>query len=292
MRNRASRTAEHVALFRAVESARVGDRLFEDVYAVRFLSVRYRLVASLSRVDRIGRWVERYIDRRWPAGPRASAVVRTRLIDDLVDEALAGGVQQVLLLGAGYDSRAYRLPRMADARVFEVDHPLTQASKRRLVRAHVPAGRRTHVTFVPVDLVDGDLRAALVAAGFATDESTVVLWEGVTNYLTASAVDATLRQLAAMTGAGSRIIFTYVDSSALDGTGGFAGVEEWQAAVRRHGEPWTFGLDPAGLPDYLAVRGLTLSLDMSALDAGERYLAPMHRREPAAPWYRIAMAYR
>ena len=285
-----SRSAEHVALFRALESARGADRIFEDPYAVKFLRGGYRAVARLARVHPIGRRVERYIDEHWPAGPRGSAVVRTRLIDDLVAEALADGVTQVLLLGAGYDSRAYRIPAMADVRVFEVDHPATQATKQRLVRAFVHPDRRTHVRFVPVDLVAGSLDVALREAGFAPLERTVVVWEGVTNYLTEPAVDGTLRYLARMTASGSRIIFTYVDRAALDGTGKFSGVAEWHAVVREQGEPWTFGFDPAELPGYVRERGMGLALDLSAREAADRYLVPRGRHEPTAPFYRIAQA--
>jgi O-methyltransferase involved in polyketide biosynthesis len=112
----------------------------------------------------------------------------------------------------------------------------------------------------------------------------------VTNYLTADAVDATLRHLADLTASGSRVIFTYVDRAALDGTGTFSGVEEWHAVVRQQGEPWTFGFDPADLPRYLAARGMRLTLDLSARDAADRYLVPLGRHEPTAPFYRIAQA--
>jgi methyltransferase (TIGR00027 family) len=289
MQNKTSRSAEHVALFRALESTR-RERIFDDPYAAKLLPLRYRAVARLARLPRFRRYVERHIDERMPAGPRASAVVRTRLIDDLVNEALKEGARQVVLLGAGYDSRAYRMPAMATGRVFEVDHPATQATKRRLIRGHVHPDRRAHVAFVPLDLARDDLDAALRRADFAARTRTAVVWEGVTNYLTAEAVDATLRYLAAATASGSRIIFTYVDRAALDGTGGFSGVEEWHAVVREQGEPWTFGFDPAELSDYLDERGMRLCLDVSARDAAARYLAPLGRHEPAAPFYRIAQA--
>src|SRR5690242_19653949 len=115
MLNRASRTASQVALFRALESARPRDRLFDDPLAVRFLPPGYRVLARLARVRPVGRRLEAYIDTRW-SGPRASAVARTRLIDDLVTDA---GARQALVLGAGYDSRAYRLNALAGLPVFE-----------------------------------------------------------------------------------------------------------------------------------------------------------------------------
>jgi methyltransferase (TIGR00027 family) len=312
--NRASRTAEHVALFRALESSRRRGRLFHDPFAVLFLSSRYRLLAQLAALPPVGRRIERYIDERWPGGPRGSAVVRTRLIDDLLVEALAGGAAQVLLLGAGYDSRAYRIPALAAATVFEVDHPATQAAKRRLIEGRLPADRRPHVRFVPVDLLRDDLGAELLRAGFVAGARTVVVWEGVTNYLTASTVDATLRLLAATTGAGSRIVFTYIDRGALadggeptgsgapgasgepagggaPGAGGPAdGIGGWRDAVRDAGEPWTFGFEPAELPGYLAARGLALTTDLSTRDAAARYLAPLHRDEPAAAFYHVVAA--
>ena len=189
MQNRASRTAEQMTLFRALETARGRDRVFDDPLAVRFLPGRYRLLARLARVRPVGLRLTRWIDERWP-GPRPSAVARTRLIDDLVEAALAAGARQVLLLGAGYDSRAYRLPGIARVPVFEADHPATQAVKRRLLRGAVRPERRRHVRFVPVDLLVEDLGDALLAAGFGALEPTVVVWEGVTNYLTEAAVDA------------------------------------------------------------------------------------------------------
>jgi methyltransferase (TIGR00027 family) len=282
-----SRTAEHVALFRALETSRPGDRLFTDRLAARMLPPRYRVLVALSRVPAVHRRLVHFIDRRWSGGPRASAVVRTRLIDDLVRAAVGAGTRQLVLLGAGFDNRAHRLDVPV---VFEVDHPATQATKRRRVPAHLAAG----VRFVAADLgarhAVEDLAGALLGAGFDPATPAVVVWEGVTNYLSAEAVDATLRGLAALLAPGSRIVFTYVDRSALDGTGGFHGMREWAAAVRRHGEPWTFGLDPARLPGYLAERGLSLAQDDSTRDAAERYLAPLGRDEPAAAFYRVAVA--
>ncbi|WP_433291035.1 class I SAM-dependent methyltransferase [Actinoplanes sp. CA-030573] len=286
MQNRASRTAEQVALFRALETARGRDRVFDDPFAVRFLGGGYRLLARLARVRPVGLRLSRLIDRRWP-GPRPSAVARTRLIDDLVLAALDGGARQVLLLGAGYDARAYRLPGIERVPVFEADHPATQAVKRRLLRGAVRPERRGHVHFVPVDLLAEDLGGALRKAGFAVLEPTVVVWEGVTNYLTEPAVDATLREVAALTASGSTLIFTYVDRRVLSGA---IDAGPWPRAVSRQGEPWTFGFLPAELPAYVGARGMRLALDMSTREAAGRYLHPLGRDEQAASFYRVAAA--
>ena len=107
------------------------------------------------------------------------------------------------------------------------------------------------MVFAPADLTVDDLGTVLREAGFDPALRTAVIWEGVTNYLNAAAVDATLRGLPALCPPGSTVIFTYVDRGVLDGTAAFAGAAEWHDAVRREGEPWTFGLDPAEVPDYL-----------------------------------------
>lgn len=289
MQNATSRTAGHVALFRALESARRRDKVFDDPYASKFLPPRYRMLARLARIPAVRRRVERYIDTRFPAGPRASAVVRTRLIDDLVGEALAAGIEQVLLLGAGYDSRAYRLPAMASARVFEVDHPATQASKRRRIRAHVRPAQRAHVRFVPVDLMRDDLSDALRRAGFATDERAVVVWEGVTNYLTAAAVDTTLAVVRELAGPGSRLVLTYVDRRALAEPSPFPEARRWVHGVAKAGEPWTFGLLPDEAGSFFGGRGFRIRADVSSYDAGHVWFAERGRRENGSRLYRIAV---
>src|SRR5262245_15893732 len=111
--DRPSRTAQHNALFRAIEQG-MPRPLFRDPWARRFLRGRYRLAAALPP-----RWLASAIDRRWP-GPRAAVCVRTRYIDDAIGRLLAAGLDQLVLLGAGFDARPYRLPSLQQVRVFEV----------------------------------------------------------------------------------------------------------------------------------------------------------------------------
>ena len=264
----ASRTAEFMALFRALETARrpASARLFTDPYAARFLRPRLRAVVAAARLPAAQRAVSAFIERRWP-GALTSAVARTRLIDDAVREARATGAAQVAILGAGFDSRAHRLGELRAARVFEVDHPATQAAKRRRL-ADVDGG----VVYVPVDFDRDDLAAALRAAGFDGRARTFFLWEGVTNYLTAAAVDATLRTIACDAPAGSGLLFTYVHRGVLDGSTRFAGTEQLAATLARTNESWTFGLDPATVGEWLAERGLALVEDLGARAYRRRYL--------------------
>lgn len=270
---RASRTAQHNALFRALEQ-RMPRPLFADPWAGRFLRGRYRLAALLPAA-----LVARVIDWRWP-GPRAGVCVRTRYIDEAILQALSEGLDQIAILGAGLDSRALRLPGIERTRVFEVDHPATQAMKREVVGA-APA----HLTWVPVDFASGQLDRSLKAAGFRTGLRTLFLWEGVTNYLDEASVDATLRFVA---GAGRALIFTYVDRGILDGSARFAGAAESMRAVRRIGEPFTYGLDPRGVAAFLRERGLELIEDLALSEAADRYTT--RRRPPVSAFYHVVRA--
>jgi methyltransferase (TIGR00027 family) len=290
--DRSSRTAEYMALFRALETCQPpARRLFEDPYAAGLLSSgALRAVARLGRLVVVGRAVPWALDRGWPR-TRSSAVVRTRLIDDAVREGLAGGARQLVLLGAGLDSRPYRLPEARAVAVFEVDHPATQASKCERLRATMgalPPG----VRYLPVDFERDDLSAALENAGYAPALRSVVVWEGVVSYLSAAAVEHNLALLARLMAPTSRLIFTYVHRGALDGSLHFDEAARWRGWVRFSGEPFTFGFDPAELPAYLSARGFTPIFDLSTAQAAGRYCPSLGRREPGSELYRVAVAER
>jgi methyltransferase (TIGR00027 family) len=279
----ASRTAAYMALFRAIESARpAGKRLFADPFAAAFLDRPLRLAAFAARFPVVGELVPRYIDRRWP-GPRPSGVVRTRVIDDAVRDALAEGCSQLVLLGAGYDTRAYRLPELAEIETFEVDHPITQDVKRAVLGRVLPnLPSRAH--FVPLDFERDSLAAALVAAGFRPGAPTCVVWEGVFSYLTIGAIDRTLNWAVTACATGSRLVLTYVDEAVLRWTGK---KPAWIAAVDNAGEPFITGLDPTLAAKFFAERGLHLLADESTRDSAER-LDP--GAAPAIPdFYRVAV---
>lgn len=276
-----SRTAAYMALFRALETRRRGG-LFEDPYAARFLPGGLRAVSELARASPLGAGVRRYIDRRWP-GARTSAVARTRAIDDLVGEAVADGLGQVVFLGAGYDTRALRLPALAGAAVFELDQPPLLAAKRRRLAA--AAGPRR----VPIDFARDAVVPTLERAGFDPAVRALFVWEGVTNYLTAEAADATFRAVAS-TARGGRLVFTYVHRGVIDGSVQFEGAERLRSTVSGVGEPWTFGLDPDGLARYLSERGLRLVSDEGADDYRRRLLGSSPRLLRGYAFYRLAVA--
>src|SRR5271165_5938775 len=135
--------------------------------------------------------------------------MRSRCAEDMARRAMADGVRQILVLGAGLDTFAYRVQGAEDLRVFELDHPATQRDKRRrLADARIP--EPGHIAYVAHDFERGGMTEVLKAAGLKSSERTFVLWLGVTPYLTKDAVFATLAELAELTG-GVEVVFDYAN---------------------------------------------------------------------------------
>jgi methyltransferase (TIGR00027 family) len=264
-----SRTAEHNALFRAIEHARgPSNQIVNDRIALSFLTAPFRLVALLSRNPVCAAVLCKYIDYRWP-GSRTSLIARTRMIDDYVSSAVANGIAQIVLLGAGFDSRAYRIPGAEQSRFFEVDHPNTSAVK----KAHIARALGDlpgHVNFVAVDFQRDRLRDSLEEAGFNPLQRSLFIWEGVSNYLTEGAVRSTLSFIGSLA-QGTALAFTYVDEEVLHNPAHFAGGSEVQRTIARLEEPWTFGIQPGKARDFFQECGLDLDYDLSAAEYRRQY---------------------
>jgi methyltransferase (TIGR00027 family) len=284
-----SRTAEYMAFFRACESLRPeSGRLFDDPFATHFLRLSLRAAAWASKVPILAAFIRRYADHRLP-GARTSAIARTRLIDDAVCHSLRSNIPQLVILGAGFDCRAYRLPGIHSASVFEVDHPATLASKLDRLRRVLPK-LPGHVQFVPIDFNHQQLPHLLRQGGFDSSLPALFLWEGVTNYLSAAAVDSVLRFVSSCAPR-SQIIFTFVHSGLLNGSVHFDGGEKLLQDVAQLSEPWTFGLDPRQLPDFLRQRGLQLDFDSAARDYRAYVFGTESSRMSGYDFYHVALAH-
>src|SRR5262245_45123710 len=170
--NHASRTAEYMALFRALESLRPsGVRLCDDPFAQSFLAPSLRTVIRLAGLPVLRETITWWIDRKWP-GARASGIVRTRFIDEVIAKALKDGMEQVVILGAGFDCRAYRIPEIAGIRVYEVDHPATLAAKKERLQQTLNS-LPPHVTFVAIDFNQQRLADVLAANQFDASPRTL-----------------------------------------------------------------------------------------------------------------------
>jgi methyltransferase (TIGR00027 family) len=283
-----SKTAEYMALFRALESKRpIRRRLFSDRLATDFLRPSLKRAALLGSFPGGRKVVEKIADRRVP-GARTSAIARTRLIDDFLAERIGNEPCQFVILGAGFDCRAYRLPILNGKDVYEVDHPLTLERKRTQLKQRF-GKLLQNLHYVPIDFNRESLRSTLRQAGLKESGKTVFLWEGVTNYLTAEAVDSVLRYVSSFP-SGSRLIFTYVHSGVLDGTVEFYGAERLVADLAELHEPWTFGINPAEAGKYLEERGLRLVVDLGAAEYRKRYFGDSADNMRGYEFYHVAMA--
>lgn len=217
--SRPSASAEMVALSRSLLHS-VG--VIDDPWAVTFLGRRRRMLARAFHTRPLSRST---------TGPTFSFLAaRTRFFDQLVLDAFEAGCTQAVIVGAGYDTRAWRLARPG-VRFFEVDHPATQRRKQRLAAP----GR---VTFVPVDLRSDPLDDVLSTAGLATDRTSVFLLEGLTMYLTADVTRTVLSALAKVAAPGSRLVALFSASGGGSGTGPSGAIAAIvRASWRLAGEP-------------------------------------------------------
>jgi methyltransferase (TIGR00027 family) len=285
-------TAETMALQRAFESHRPSQsRLFSDPYADAFLRPWMRWLATASGVPILRGVATRLFDAKTGPGPRPSAIIRTRVIDDALVDIVARHREpsQVVILGAGFDTRAYRLNAVAAARVFELDHPATQQAKRAVIERLGLSSN--HVIHAPINFEHDDLYQVLIRAGLDSTRPIVFVWEGVTNYLSAHAVDDTLATIRrASGGQDATLIVTYIDIRALDNPSPFPEAGRWVKAVRDAGEPWTFGLDPRSATQYFHDRGYRVRSDVSTKDAGQQLFSGSHRTEQGSALYRVLVA--
>jgi methyltransferase (TIGR00027 family) len=275
-----------MALFRAIESSRPAEsRLFYDPLAPLFLHGWRKWIYALAKRDPGRRLVERLLDRQSP-GARAAGIGRTKWIDDRVTRALESSTQLVLL-GAGFDTRAYRLPAAQRVNIFELDQAETSKAKQAILQTEMGSlPKRVH--FVTVDFNKQSISDALSSAGFDVKRPTCFLWEGVTNYLSADAVDQVLRQIS-KAALGSTLLFTYIDRRVLDHPEQFFGAEKLLSRLRSYGEPWNFGLYPEETEQYLAARALRLAEDLSVADVWQRAGRPATEVR-GYEFYRVASA--
>src|SRR5262249_51396475 len=204
--DRPSRTAHLVALGRALADlglSRVPD--FHDPTARVFLNEKGK--KSLVKIEREARAGRSGFRVQAARGMADMIAVRTAAIDNAVRSAIAAGATQLVILGAGYDGRAWRMSELAGVKVFEVDRGVTQEDKRaRVAQLSPPAGM---VSFVTIDFERESLDHVLAAAGHEPSLPTCWIWEGVVMYLTRKAMHATLAAIAGRSATGSTLIVNY-----------------------------------------------------------------------------------
>src|SRR5262245_49273027 len=195
---------------------------------------------------------------------------RTQYFDAVLLQEARRGLEQVVILGAGFDSRSLRFAaELSSARVFEVDMPSVLALRaERLLRGERPAA-----VAVPVDFEHDDLVALLDQHGYRATARSFFLWEGVSYYLPVEAVTAILRTVATHSGPGSGILFDYVTRAFVDGDYSTYGARELARGWRRLGDVNRFGMDD--IAAFVEPLGLRVQSDVNAAELDRRYLQPL-----------------
>jgi methyltransferase (TIGR00027 family) len=257
-----SLTANRVALRRAAHQLLDDPKVLDDPIALKIIGPQDRTELRTA-LEKPPARLSRYL--------RAFLVARSRYAEDELAEAVKRGVGQYVILGAGLDTFAYRNPYPPSLlRIFEVDHPATQAWKRKqLVAAGIPVPRS--LSFAPIDFETQTLAAGLGKAGFQTEEPALFSWLGVTMYLTRDAVMTTMECVASSMPRGSAIVWDYaLPPSSLNPAQRlvFQAMSQRVAAV---GEPWQSFFDPHGLAAELRWMGFSRVEDVGPEELNARF---------------------
>jgi methyltransferase (TIGR00027 family) len=266
-----SRTALGAAICRLIEQYQPEKtRLFYDPVAKELVGGSVRILMKFASMRNFTMKQTDAVAK----GIYGVQICRTRYIDDVVQAAISQGIKQLVILGAGYDTRPYRLPEMESVKVFEVDLPAVQDDKKKKLQKYL--GRLPeHVTFIPIDFDTQTLETVFTGTAFDPSMPAIFIWEGVTQYISEEAVRQTLA-FVGKSAPGSIIVFTYVLKSIIERHSDIPGANHMMDVVARQ-SPWVFGLEPSGIQDFLKPYGLTVIAEVGNSDYQGKYLKPVER---------------
>jgi methyltransferase (TIGR00027 family) len=254
-----------------------GRRLVDDDLADLFLPASMRWLVAATRWGPARRLMVRASEFTGP-GLWANMACRKRFIDDKLKEAL-DAIDAVVILGAGLDTRPYRLTRQVRIPVFEVDLPVNIARKAETVR-RVLGGLPLSVRLVALNFERDDLLTSLAEHGYRTDYRAFFICEGVPQYLTEDGVRRTLEGLRAAA-QGSRLVFTYVRRDFIDGSDRYGTRTLYRSTRQRH-QLWQFGLEPDEVAEFIAEYGWRLVEQAGPDEFVQRYVEPTGRKLKAS----------
>ena len=218
---------------------------------------------------------------------------RTKHIDAILTQAAEDGIAQVVNLGAGYDSRPYRFRQeMPEVRFFEIELPeMIIEKKRRLkqVLGEVP----DYVAYVPIDFNTQTIPGELKKAGYKPNLKTLFIWEGVTMYISAEAVDGTLKFISSQSAPGSSVVFDYMPLAVIQGDfSKYKDVRSLTFWVKHKGEPFVFGIAEGKSASFIKHHGLSVRSDIGPKEMEERYLTRIDGKldGPCSSGFRIMHA--
>jgi methyltransferase (TIGR00027 family) len=248
---KASRSAGIIAAHRAIESSKKSEeRICYDPFAGRFLPPGFTVIGESD----IPEETALNLFKNLVPGFHEFFIARTRYIDDYLTKFINNGLEQLVILGAGFDSRAYRFDELKNnVKIFEVDHPATQSVKKEKLK-EIFQMLPDHVTYVPVDFQKENLQSCLSENGYDRHLTTVFIWEGVTMYIDLEAIEETLLFVSQNTGKGSAVIFDYTYHEVVSGGYDRKEAREWLKITEKSAEPLLFGIRKSQTEKFLYER--------------------------------------
>ncbi len=263
---RSSSTAGFVTFFRACSNKERDDRFRgPDYLAQMFHSGGEKYLLRLS-------FLLLPLMKRMVPGTYEWVVARTFFFDEVFEQALDEKLAQIVIMGAGFDTRAYRFQDKSDDTViFELDLPEPQGIKiKRLNSERIAIPE--NVIYVPIDFTKDNIFTRLEEAGYSRSERSLFLWEGVTEYLTDEAVDSTMKSIRDNSPPGSLLAFSYIYRSVVEGTREYHGTKQIVKTVAKTGEPYRYGIPEGEIETFLSERGYRLVRHHTAEELERKYL--------------------
>lgn len=258
-------TAEFVASHRAAESLKPeNERICYDPYAIHFLNPEtLEIINDPVKLKAI-------TEMAGPIGQEmgTSLRVRVRYFDDFVKKSIEKGLEQLVILGAGYDTRAYRIEGLEKVKVFEVDHPDTQHFKTQKIK-EIFGSLPNHVKYMPVDLETLTLGQCLFDNGYKSSKKTLFVMEGLIQYLSQKSVDEIFSFIARNSGKGSAVIFDYHDESVINETSK-AG-KMIKNFLEQVGEHLKFSIEEREVEEFLSQHGFSNIINVSSKKYRNKY---------------------
>jgi methyltransferase (TIGR00027 family) len=287
--HRASWTAQVCAAQRAAETLQPPEqRRLDDPYAHRFVA-HPALRAALAH-PLLARAFIAILNRQSP-GLHGFIVLRVRYIDEILSAATENGINQIVLLGAGFDTTSLR-QTTGPVTIFEIDAPTTQTDKRLVAESLLSSTSTTEVIWVPCDFEHDSLREQLLGNRFDPTRPSVIVWIGVTMYLTLESITATLADLSALCAPGSQLVFDYIDADVVTGESRWPGARRVARSVARSGEPYRTGFTPAEVDSLVAEHGFTCGGHARTPALQQRYAPPRANKAVGDDWLTITAAQR
>jgi methyltransferase (TIGR00027 family) len=248
-----SRTAEWTCLSRAVSFFETIPCLRNEDYIAPLL-----LPTFIKPLLKMGFLRKFFREQFAPAGIYEYVIARTRVIDEVFESALDEGFDQILILGAGFDSRAIRFEaKNRRTKIFELDSHHTQRAKLdQLMKRGIRLPANT--VYIPIDFNNEKITDRLCEFGFVKNVRTLYIMEGLLMYLEESSVEDLFRIIKESTNRESRVIFDFVYASVLRGENLYFGEQRIFKTVSRAGEGWTFGIERGEMSQFLTERGFTI----------------------------------